>query len=153
MRCRRFHTAATRRLSSYCLAKGADVNAQQLDSSRIYKAGQGFSVSVINSHFISTLGSFFSSAKSHKVFTVLWAEIDSAAAAVGKCKVGKIMGQIPPCLPCSHLPTPRAAPSLLFHTSSADSPTLNSNVSAAGMLSIHEPASAEHIRPVRSVLW
>ena len=40
-----------------------------------------------------------------------------------------------------------------LHTSSADSPTLDSNVSAAGMLSIHEPASAEHIRPVRSVLW
>ena len=29
-----------------------------VDSSRIYKAGQGFSVSVIDPHFISTLGSF-----------------------------------------------------------------------------------------------
>jgi hypothetical protein len=125
---------------------------------QIYETGQGFSVSVINPHFISTLGSFFSSTKSHKIFTVLWAEIDRglcqlrAAAAVRKCKVGKIMGQIPPCLPCNHSPTSRAAPSLLFHTSSADSPTLNSNASAAGMLSIHEPASVEHIRPVRSVL-
>jgi hypothetical protein len=57
---------------------------QQLDSSRIYKAGQGFSVSVINPHFISTLGSFFSSAKSYKVFTVLWAEIDRDYASFAR---------------------------------------------------------------------